>query len=190
MSINLSKGQGISLTKEAPGINYAVVGLGWDINRTDSKSAYDLDASVFMLGANKKIPNSKYFIFYNNLESPDGSLKSLGDNRTGEGEGDDETIQIDLNKVDSGIAEILFVVTIHEANMRGQNFGQVKNSYICICDKDNNKEIARYELDEDFSTEASIEFGRLYKDNGEWRFEAVGVGYSTELQSLVDKYTD
>lgn len=188
MSINLSKGGRINLSKEAPNLKEAGIGLGWDVNATDTGAAFDLDASIFMLGSNGKIPSEKYFVFYNNLTSPDGSLKHLGDNRTGQGEGDDEVIQINLGKVDSTIQEIVFIVTIHEAETRKQNFGQVRNSFIRIYDQLTGKEITKYELEEDFSRETAIEFGRLYKKDGDWRFQAVGQGYNSGLQSFVDKY--
>lgn len=188
MTINLSKGERINLSKEAPSLKNAGVGLGWDINVTDTGSAFDLDASIFMLGANGKIPDEKYFVFYNNTVSPDSSVKHEGDSKTGEGEGDDETIKIDLSKVDASVQEIVFVVTIHEAEQRKQNFGQVRNSYIRIYDNATEKQIAKYELDEDASAETAIEFGKLYKKDGEWRFQAVGAGYKAGLQSFVDRY--
>ncbi|MBD2186398.1 TerD family protein [Aerosakkonema funiforme] len=188
MSIDLSKGGRINLSKEAPSLKNVGIGLGWDINATDTGSAFDLDASVFMLGANGKIPNDKYFVFYNNTESPDTSVKHLGDSRTGEGAGDDETIQIDLSKVDASIQEIVFIVTIHEADVKKQNFGQVRNSFIRIYDNSTENQIAKYELEEDFSTETAIEFGRLYKKDGDWRFQAVGQGYKAGLQKFVDQY--
>lgn len=188
MSINLSKGERINLSKEAPSLKNAGIGLGWDVNVTDTGSAFDLDASIFMLGANGQIVNEKYFVFYNNVESPDGSVKHEGDNKTGEGTGDDELIQINLTKVDASVQEILFVVTIHEAEQRKQNFGQVRNSYIRIFDNSNEKQIAKYELEEDSSTETAIEFGKLYRKDGEWRFQAVGTGYKSGLQSFVEKY--
>ncbi|MCL2930075.1 MAG: TerD family protein [Trichodesmium sp. St16_bin4-tuft] len=188
MSINLSKGERISLSKEAPGMKKVVAGLGWDVNVSDTGSDFDLDVSVFMLGASGKIPQEKYFVFYNNLKSPDASVESMGDSRTGKGEGDDETITIDLLKVDSIIEEIIFVVTIYEAEKRRQNFGQVRNSYIRIYDEENEEEVTKYELEEDFSRETAIEFGKLYKKNSEWRFQAVGEGYNSGLESFVQKY--
>ncbi|MCG5061150.1 MAG: TerD family protein [Limnoraphis sp. WC205] len=188
MAINLSKGERINLSKEAPGLKTAGIGLGWDTNATDTGTAFDLDTSVFMLGGNGKIPNEKYFVFYNNLQSPDGSVKHLGDSRTGEGAGDDETVQIDLTQIEAAVEEIVFIVTIHEAETRRQNFGQVRNSFIRIYDETTQQEIAKYELEEDFSRETAIEFGRLYKKDGEWRFQAVGEGYNSGLQSFVDKY--
>ncbi len=188
MSINLSKGERINLSKEAPSLKNAGIGLGWDINVTDTGSGFDLDASIFMLGSNGKIPNEKYFVFYNNSQSPDGSVKHEGDSRTGEGVGDDETIQIDLSKVDPSVEEIVFVVTIHEAEQRKQNFGQVRNSFIRIYDNATEKQIAKYELDEDASAETAIEFGKLYRKDGDWRFQAVGAGYKSGLQSFVERY--
>jgi tellurium resistance protein TerD len=188
MSINIGKGERINLAKEAPGLQKAGIGLGWDVNSTDTGTAFDLDASVFMLGSNGKIPQDEYFVFYNNLVSPDGAVKHLGDSRTGAGSGDDETIEIDLNAIDPAIAELIFVVTIHEADERRQNFGQVRNSFIRIYDPATSTEVAKYDLEEDFSRETAVEFGRLYKKNGEWRFHAVGQGYNAGLQSFVDKY--
>ncbi|MCL2939637.1 MAG: TerD family protein [Trichodesmium sp. MAG_R02] len=188
MSINLSKGERVNLSKESPGLTQAGIGLGWDINTTDTGSAFDLDASVFMLGNNGKIPAEQYFVFYNNLTSPDGSVQHSGDSRTGEGSGDDELIQIDLAKVDQVIQEVLFVVTIHEADARRQNFGQVRNSFIRIYDTTTELEIAKYELEEDFSRETALEFGRLYRKDNDWRFQAVGQGYNSGLQGFVDKY--
>ncbi len=188
MGINLSKGERINLSKEAPSLKKVGVGLGWDTNSTDTGVDFDLDASVFMLGANGKIPSEKSFIFYNNLTSPDGAVKHTGDNLTGEGDGDDETLLVELAKVDSAINELVFVVTIHEAEKRKQNFGQVRNAFIRLYDQDTNKEVAKYELDEDFSKETAIEFGKLYRKDGQWRFQAVGQGYNSGLQGFVDKY--
>ena len=188
MSINLSKGERLNLSKEAPGLKNAGIGLGWDINATDTGAAFDLDASVFMLGTSGKLPSDKYLVFYNNKESPNGSVKHLGDSRTGEGQGDDETVLVDLSKVDASVEEIVFVVTIHEAETRRQNFGQVRNAFIRIYDTTTSTEVTKYDLDEDFSRETAIEFGRLYKKDGEWRFQAVGQGFNAGLQSFVDKY--
>ena len=187
-TINLVKGGRVDLSKEAPSLVRVGVGLGWDINDTDTGYDFDLDVSIFMLNSNKKLPANEYFVFYNNLKSPDGAVEHTGDNLTGEGEGNDETIFIDLSKVSPEIEEILFVVTIYEADQRGQNFGQVRNSFIRLYNRDTNEEILKYELEEDFSTETALEFGRLYKQNGSWRFQAVGMGYKTGLQAFVDKY--
>ena len=188
MSINLGKGERINLSKEAACLKKVGVGLGWDTNTTDTGADFDLDASVFMLGANGKVKNEQYFVFYNNLNSPDGAVKHTGDNLTGDGDGDDETLLIDLSKVDSGVQDMVFVVTIHEAESRKQNFGQVRNAFIRLYDQESGKEVAKYELDEDFSRETALEFGRLYKKDSEWRFQAVGQGFNTGLQGFVDKY--
>ena len=143
MAVSLSKGQKVDLTKTNPGLTKIIVGLGWDTNKYDGSSDFDLDASVFMLGANGKIPSEKNFIFYNNLVSPDGSIKHTGDNLTGDGDGDDETVLVELAKVDAAITELVFVVTIHEAEKRKQNFGQVRNAFIRLYDQDTNKEVAK-----------------------------------------------
>jgi len=189
MGINLSKGGRIDLAKEAPSLKNIGIGLGWDTNESDTGDDYDLDASAFMIGSNGKIPQDSYFIFYNNLTSPDGAIVHQGDNRTGEGEGDDESLFIELAKIDKAIEEIVFVVTIDEADSKGQNFGQVSNAFIRIYDLDTNTDIAQYDLDEDFSTEIAIEFGRLYKKDGTWRFKAVGTGFNSGLQGFVDKFS-
>ena len=172
MAIVLEKGQRIGI-----GLSKVSVGLGWDPNE-GSGFDFDLDASAFMLGSNKKIPNDNYFIFYNNPKSPDGAVESTGDDTTGGNSdgGDDETLNVDLQKVDSSIQEILFVATIYKADERKQNFGQVRNSYIRIYNSITNEEIARYDLDEDFSVETAVEFGRLYRRGEEWKFEAMGIG--------------
>ncbi len=188
MTINLTKGERVSLSKEAPGMSKAGVGLGWDVNQTDTGDQFDLDVSVFMLGENGKIPSEKYFVFYNNLESDDGSVKSSGDDRTGEGSGDDETISVDLTQVNSAIQEIVFVVTIYQAETRRQNFGQIRNAFIRIYDEVSQNEVTRYDLDEDFSRETALEMGRLYRKDGEWRFQAVGQGYNSGLDSFIKQY--
>jgi len=189
MAISLSKGGRIDLSKEAPSLKKVGFGLGWDENDSDTGVDFDLDASVFMLGANGKIPTDSHFIFYNNLNSPDGSVEHTGDNLTGDGDdGDDETINVNLEKIESRVEELVFVVTIHEADIRHQNFGQVRNAYIRLYDLTNNNEIAKYDLEEDFSTETAIEFGRLYKKSGSWRFKAVGAGFNAGLQGFVDKF--
>ncbi len=183
MAINLSKGQRIEI-----GLSKVGVGLGWDPN-AGSGQDFDLDASAFMLGENKKLPQDEFFVFYNNPLSPDGSVESSGDDTTGgNSDGDDETLTVDLSKVDPKIQEIVFTVTIHDYETRKQNFGQVRNSFIRIYNAQTNEEIAKYELDEDFSVETAVEFGRLYKRNGEWKFEAMGIGYKGGLQYFVDKY--
>jgi Uncharacterized proteins involved in stress response, homologs of TerZ and putative cAMP-binding protein CABP1 len=182
--INLQKGQRIEI-----GLSKVGVGLGWDPNESTGFD-FDLDASAFMLGNNKKLPQDEFFVFYNNQLSPDGAVESSGDDLTGGNSdgGDDETLTVDLTKVDSRIEEIIFTVTIHDAIARKQNFGQVHNSYIRIYNAATNEEIARYDLDEDFSIETAVEFGRLYKRGSEWKFEAMGIGYKGGLQYFVDKY--
>lgn len=182
--INLQKGQRIEI-----GLSKVGVGLGWDPN-TGSGYDFDLDASAFMLGADKKLPKDEFFVFYNNPISPDGSVSTSGDDTTGGNSdgGDDETLTVELDKVSPSVCEIVFTVTIHEADIRKQNFGQVHNSYIRVYDANNNSEIARYDLDEDFSVETAVEFGRLYRKDGQWKFEAMGVGYKGGLQYFVDKY--
>jgi tellurium resistance protein TerD len=182
MAINLEKGQRQSIS--APKF---VVGLGWDSNSSNTGEPFDIDASVFLVGENGKLPTDNHFVFYNNLKSPDEAVIHGGDNLTGEGAGDDEKIQIDLSKAASNIHEICFVVTIHQADTKRQNFGQIRNAYIRVVDQ-NNTELVKYELDEDFSIETAVEFGRLYKRNNEWKFEAVGVGMKGGLQDFLTKY--
>lgn len=208
MAINLQKGQRIEI-----GLSQVCVGLGWDPNEKTGFD-FDLDASAFMLGENKKLIKDEYFIFYNNLcgrghraykdntgddhneceekyHCTDGlfGVRSLGDDTTGgSSDGDDETIMVNLSKIPKEVQEIVFTVTIHEYEARRQNFGQVRNSFIRIYNATTNEEIAKYELDEDFSIETAVEFGRLYKRNGEWKFEAMGIGYKGGLQYFVDKY--
>lgn len=179
--INLQKGQRIEI-----GLSKVSVELGWDPN-DGSGYAFDLDASAFMLGINKKLPQDEFMVFYNNQISLDGAIESSGDDLDGV-DSDGETLMVDLTKVDSRIQEIIFTATIYESERRKQNFGQVHNSYIRIYDTDTKEEIARYDLDEDFSVETAVEFGRLYKRNGEWKFEAIGIGYKGGLQFFVDKY--
>ena len=183
MAINLQKGQRENIN--APKFT---VGLGWDINNTSTGGSFDLDASLFLLGDNKKLVSDNHFIFYNNLESPDKAVIHTGDNLTGDGDGDDEQIKIDLTKIDSAVKEITVVVTIHDAEARKQNFGQVRNSFIRIFNTETNEEILKYELDEDFSIETAVEFGRIYNRNGEWKFEAVGSGQREGLEKFVSIY--
>jgi len=183
MAINLQKGQRENI--DAPKFT---IGLGWDTNSSSTGSGFDLDASVFLLGDNKKIITDEHFVFYNNLVSPDGSVEHTGDNLTGDGDGDDEQIKVDLTKAEAKISEICIVVTIHEAEARRQNFGQIRNSFIRIFDATTNQEILKYELEEDFSIETAVEFGRLYKREGKWKFEAVGVGMKGGLQDYLNKY--
>lgn len=181
--INLEKGQRVNV--ELPKF---VIGLGWDTNQSSTGTDFDLDASAFILGENKKILADEYFVFYNNTKSPDGAVEHTGDNLTGEGEGDDESIMIDLSKIDHRATEICFVVTIHKADERRQNFGQVRNAFIRIFNQATGEEILRYDLDEDFSIETAVEFGRLYKRNGQWKFEAIGTGQKAGLAEYLEKY--
>lgn len=182
MAINLEKGQRENLS--APKFT---VGLGWDTNGSASGEGFDLDTSVFILGENGKVISDDHFIFYNNKQSPDGAVIHSGDNQTGDGAGDDERIQVDLSKINAAARDICVVVTIHDAATRRQNFGQVRNSYIRVLDEQNN-EIVKYELDEDFSIETAVEFGRIYNRNGQWKFEAVGIGMKGGLQDYLNKY--
>lgn len=184
MAINLQKGQRIDI-----GLTKMTIGLGWDPNDGTGYD-FDLDASAIMIDSQRKLVSEDYFVFYNNLNSPDGALTHTGDDPSGKNSDgdDDEAIMIDLEKVDSRVEEILFVVTIEDFERRKQNFGQVRNSYIRIVDQSNNQEIAKYELDEDFSIETGIEFGRLYKKNGSWKFEASGIGYRADLGFFLEKY--
>jgi len=182
MAINLQKGQRENLN--APKFT---VGLGWDTNNSATGEGFDLDASVFILGDNGKLVSDAHFVFYNNTKSPDESVIHTGDNLTGDGDGDDEQIKVDLTKIADAAKEICIVVTIHEAEARRQNFGQVRNSFIRIVDEQNN-ELVKYELDEDFSIETAVEFGRIYNRNGQWKFEAVGMGMKGGLQDYLNKY--
>ncbi|MEL1242758.1 TerD family protein [Flavobacterium sp. DGU11] len=182
MAINLEKGQ--RQTIAAPKFT---VGLGWDSNSSNTGEAFDVDASIFVLGANGKLVSDNHFVFYNNLSTPDGAVTHTGDNLTGDGDGDDEKVIVDLSKISGDVAEITFVVTIHKAADRRQNFGQIRNSFIRIVDA-GNTELVKYELDEDFSIETAVEFGRIYKRNDEWKFEAVGNGMKGGLQDFLNKY--
>ena len=183
MAINLEKGQRVNVN-----LPKFVVGLGWDANATSTGQDFDLDASVFVLGENKKLLTDSHFVFYNNLTSPDGAVEHIGDNLTGAGDGDDESIKIDLSKINTNATELCFVVTIHDAENRKQNFGQVRNSFVRVYNPDTKEEILKYELEEDFSIETAVEFGRLYKRNGEWKFEAMGIGYKGGFEYFVKKY--
>jgi len=183
MAINLQKGQ-----RETIGAQKFIIGLGWDTNSSSTGTSFDLDASVFILGEDKKILSDQHFVFYNNLSSPNGSVTHTGDNLTGEGDGDDEQVIVDLSKIEGEATEITIVVTIHDATTKGQNFGQVRNSFIRVLDASSNEEMLKFELDEDFSVETAVEFGRIYKRNGEWKFEAVGMGMKGGLQDYVNKF--
>ncbi|BDR27404.1 TerD family protein [Helicobacter suis] len=188
MSVSLVKGGRISLSKEKPGLSKIVVGLGWDVNASDTGREFDLDASVFLTDASGKVSDDANFVFYNNLTSKDGSVVHTGDNRTGAGEGDDESIKVDLNKVSADVKEINIVVTIHEANERKQNFGMVRNAFVRVVDESDGKEILRYDLEEDFSVETALMFGRLYRDSNEWKFAAVGTGFKEGLAGFCRQF--
>lgn len=188
MSINLTKGQKVDLTKGNPGLKNIMVGLGWDVNVFDSGAAFDLDAAVFMLGSNGKCPTDNEFVFYGNLKHSSGSVEHMGDNLTGEGEGDDEQIKINLADVPANIEKIAFTVTIYDADNRRQNFGQVSNAFIRIVNNDTNEELIKYDLGEDFSIETAVVVGELYKHNGEWKFNAIGSGFQGGLAALCGYY--
>ena len=188
MPISLSKGQKVNLTKGNPGLKKVVVGLGWDVNAYDTGGSFDLDAAAFLLGANGKVTKTEDFVFYGNLKHPSGSVQHLGDNLTGEGEGDDEQIKIDLAGVPADIQKIAFTVTIYEAESRHQNFGQVNNAFIRIYNEDNGEELLRYDLGEDYSIETAVVFAELYRNNGEWKFNAIGSGYGGGLAALCESY--
>ncbi len=187
MAISLQKGQNVSLSKQAPGIKKARFGLGWDLRKTDG-NAYDLDASAFVLDASGKVLSDQHFVFYNNVQDPSGAVLHKGDNRTGEGEGDDEVIEIELSRMTPNAAKVAFVVTIHDAEARKQNFGQVQNAYIRALNVDGEQEIARYDLSEDASIETAMIFGELYRNNEEWKFKAIGQGYAGGLAAVARDY--
>ena len=186
MPINLSKGQKISLSKEAPNLKVALVGLGWDIKQYDSGADYDLDASVFLLDSSGKCAHDSDFIFYNNLSA--GGVTHSGDNRTGEGDGDDEAVTIEFDKVPAYVEKIAVTVTIYDAEARGQNFGQVSNAFVRLVDKQTGAELLRFDLGEDYSTETAIVFAEIYRHNGDWKFSAVGSGFSGGLEALCRAY--
>lgn len=188
MPISLSKGQKVDLTKGNPGLKHLMVGLGWDVNTFDSGADFDLDAAAFLLNSSGKCPTEKEFVFYSNLEHPSGAVKHMGDNLTGEGEGDDEQIQVDLTKIPDNVEKIAFTVTIYDADVRRQNFGQVSNAFIRIVDESNNTELIRYDLGEDFSIETAVVVGELYRHNGEWKFNAIGSGFQGGLAALCGHY--
>ncbi|OIJ94680.1 chemical-damaging agent resistance protein C [Streptomyces sp. MUSC 14] len=183
MGVSLAKGGNVSLSKEAPGLTAVEIGLGWDV-RTTTGADYDLDASALLLNASGKVVSDQHFVFYNNLRSPDGSVEHTGDNLTGEGEGDDEVIKVNLAVVPVDVDRIVFPVSIHEADARGQSFGQVGNAYIRVVNQAGGQEIARYDLSEDASTETAMVFGELYRHGGEWKFRAVGQGYASGLRGI------
>ncbi len=183
MAISLQKGGNVSLTKTDPGLINALIGLGWDARSTDG-AAFDLDTSVFLVGDSGKVLSDAHFIFYNQKTSPDGAVIHSGDNLTGTGEGDDETVSINLPGVDAAIQRIVFAVTIHEAETRNQNFGMVRNAFMRVLNKDSNTELARFDLSEDYSTETAMIFGEVYRNGSEWKFKAVGQGFAGGLGAL------
>ncbi|GAA2227370.1 MULTISPECIES: TerD family protein [Kitasatospora] len=187
MGVSLSKGGNVSLTKEAPGLTAVVVGLGWDV-RTTTGADFDLDASALLCNEAGKVGSDSNFVFFNNLKSPDGSVEHTGDNLTGEGEGDDEAIKVNLATVPADVAKIVFPVSIYDADTRQQNFGQVRNAYIRVVNQNGGAEIARYDLSEDASTETAMVFGELYRNGAEWKFRAIGQGYASGLRGIAQDF--
>lgn len=188
MPVNLQKGQKVSLTKGNPGLSRVVVGLGWDVNQFDTGGAFDLDTAAFLLTDSGKVSGSEDFVFFGNLTHPSGAVQHMGDNLTGAGDGDDEQIKLNLQQIPDHITKIAFTVTIYEADIRHQNFGQVNNAFIRIYNAENGEELLRYDLGEDFSIETAAVFGELYKNNGEWKFNAIGSGYQGGLAALCANY--
>ncbi len=187
MTVSLSKGGNVSLSKQAPGLTAVVVGLGWD-PRTTTGADFDLDASAIMLDMSGKVLSDSHFVFFNNLKSPDGSVEHLGDNLTGGGEGDDEQIKVNLQGVPAECGKVVFPVSIYDAESRQQNFGQVRNAFIRIVNQADNSELARYDLTEDAATETAMVFGEIYRSFGEWKFRAVGQGYATGLRGIAQDF--
>ena len=187
MGVSLSKGGNVSLTKEAPGLTDVLVGLGWDVRTTDGAD-FDLDASAILLADTDKAISDKHFVFFNNLKSPDGTVEHTGDNLTGEGEGDDEAIKVNLAGMGQDVQKIVFPVSIYDADSRSQSFGQVRNAFIRVVNAANNAEIARYDLSEDASTETAMVFGELYRNGAEWKFRAVGQGWTSGLAGIAKDY--
>ncbi|GHG26277.1 chemical-damaging agent resistance protein C [Deinococcus indicus] len=187
MAVSLSKGGNVSLSKEAPGLSAITIGLGWDPRATDGQQ-FDLDGTVFLLNAGGKVRSDSDFIFYNNKTSSDGSVTHAGDNTTGQGDGDDETVEVNLAGVPADVDKIAVCVTIHEADTRGQNFGQVSKAYIRIMNKAGGAEIARYDLSEDASTDTAMIFGEVYRNGADWKFRAVGQGYAGGLAPLARNF--
>ncbi|MFJ4711907.1 TerD family protein [Streptomyces sp. NPDC088785] len=187
MGVSLSKGGNVSLSKEAPGLTAVVVGLGWDV-RTTTGADFDLDASAILTNAEGKVRNDQDFVFFNNLKSADGSVEHTGDNTTGEGEGDDEQVKVDLATVPADVDKIVFPVSIYDAENRQQSFGQVRNAFIRVVNQTGGAEIARYDLSEDASTETAMVFGELYRNGAEWKFRAVGQGYASGLRGIAQDF--
>ena len=188
MAVSLTKGQKVDLTKGNPGLSKLLIGLGWDVNRYDGGSAFDLDAAAFLLDGSGKVSSDADFVFYGNLRHASGGVEHMGDNLTGEGEGDDEQIKVDLASVPASVEKIDFTVTIYEAEERRQNFGQVSNAFIRVVDESSGTELIRYDLGEDFSIETAVVVGELYRHNGEWKFNAVGSGFQGGLEALCKNY--
>lgn len=188
MAISLQKGQRVDLTKDRLSLKNVLIGLGWDINHYDGETDFDLDASAFMTKANGKVGNENDFIFYGNLNHVSGSVQHMGDNRTGEGDGDDEVIKVQLDKIPSDYDTISFTVTIYEAEKRLQNFGMVENAYVRLIDEDTGEELVRFDLTEDFSTETALVVAEIYKRDGQWKFAAIGSGYDGGLKALCKEY--
>ncbi len=188
MGIQLSKGQRIDLTKTNPGLTKAIIGLGWDTNKYQGGHDFDLDASAFLVDANNKCQNDLDFIFYNNLQHPSGAVIHTGDNRTGEGDGDDEQLVVDFTKIPANVHRIGITVTIHDADQRMQNFGQVSNAFVRLVDDANNQELLRFDLGEDFSIETAVVVCELYRHGSDWKFNAIGSGFSGGLASLCRNY--
>jgi tellurium resistance protein TerD len=187
VGVSLSKGGNVSLSKEAPGLTAVLVGLGWEA-RTTTGADFDLDASAILTGETGKVVSDKDFVFYNNLKSVDGSVEHTGDNLTGEGEGDDEVIKVNLATVPTAVSKIVFPVSIYEAESRLQSFGQVRNAYIRVVNQANGQELARYDLTEDASTETAMVFGELYRNGAEWKFRAIGQGYASGLRGIAQDF--
>ncbi|NIK78909.1 tellurium resistance protein TerD [Paenibacillus castaneae] len=188
MAVNLSKGQKVDLTKSNPGLSKITIGLGWDVNKYDGGNEFDLDATAFCLNASGKVNSEKEFIFYNNKSNSNGSIVSSGDNRSGEGAGDDESIRINLTAVPADIQKVAFCITIHDAIQRNQNFGQVANAYVRVVNEESGAELIRYDLGEDFSVETAVVVGELYRHQTEWKFSAVGSGYQNGLAGLCNDF--
>jgi len=188
MAISLAKGQKVDLTKTNPGLQNIVVGLGWDTNKYDGGHDFDLDSSVFLLDANGKVTSEGDFVFYNNKVGGNGSVEHTGDNLTGVGDGDDESVKINLADVPASIEKIAFTITIHDAETRSQNFGQVNNAFVRVYNPTSNEELIRYDLGEDFSIETAVVVAELYRHNGEWKFNAIGSGFQGGLAALARNY--
>ncbi|PKG39939.1 TerD family protein [Psychromonas sp. Urea-02u-13] len=187
MAVSLQKGGNVSLEKVAPGMTRCIAGLGWDTRVTDGVD-FDLDASVFMIGEDGKIRSDADFIFYNQLVSGCGSVEHTGDNLTGEGDGDDEAVKVDLTKIPADVAKLVLGVTIHDADARKQNFGQVSNAFIRVVNESNSEEVVRYDLSEDYSTETALVFGEFYRHNNSWKFKAIGQGFAGGLRPMALQY--